>query len=104
MNILVNILAVLFMLGGLFFFSAGTIGLLRFPDVYTRMHATGKCDTLGAQLTLIGIAIFNGPNLVSVKLIIIVAFLMLANPTATHALIRAALNSGEALWKKDSKR
>ncbi len=49
-----NIIAVLFILGGLFFFFTGTVGLLRFPDVYTRMHGTGKSDTLGAQLMLIG--------------------------------------------------
>ena len=98
-----NVLAVVFMLGGLFFFFTGTVGLLRFPDVYTRMHATGKSDTLGAQLMLIGIAIANGLNVTSVKLIFIFAFLMLANPTATHAMIRAAKNSGEALWKRESK-
>ena len=99
-----NVLAIIFMLGGLFFFFAGTVGLLRFPDVYTRMHATGKCDTLGAQLMLIGIAISNGWNLTSVKIILIFAFLMLANPTATHAMIRAAINSGVIPWTKDSKR
>ncbi|MFQ5849337.1 MAG: monovalent cation/H(+) antiporter subunit G [Candidatus Binatia bacterium] len=98
-----NITAVLFMLAGLFFFFTGTVGLLRFPDVYTRMHATGKCDTLGAQLMLAGIAIANGWNLVSVKLILIFAFMILANPTATHAMIRAATNSGEPLWKRESK-
>ena len=99
-----NVLAIIFMLGGLFFFFAGTVGLLRFPDVYTRMHATGKCDTLGAQLMLIGIAISSGWNLTSVKIILIFAFLMLANPTATHAIIRAAINSGVIPWTKDSKR
>jgi multicomponent Na+:H+ antiporter subunit G len=96
-------LASVFILGGLFFFFTGTVGLLRFPDVFTRMHATGKSDTLGAQLMLIGIAIIHGWNLVSVKLILIFGFLMLANPTATHAMIRAALNSGESLWKRDAK-
>jgi multicomponent Na+:H+ antiporter subunit G len=97
-------IALIFMLGGLFFFSTGTLGLLRFPDVYTRMHAAGKSDTLGAQLMLIGVAIAHGWNMTSVKLILIFGFLMLANPTATHAMIRAAKNSGEALWKKGSKR
>jgi len=94
----------LFILGGLFFFFTGTLGLLRLPDVYTRIHATGTCDTLGAQLMLIGVAIANGWNLVSLKLILIFAFLMLANPTAAHAIIRAAINSGEPLWQRESKR
>ncbi len=90
-------------LGGLFFFFTGTVGLLRFPDVYTRLHAAGKCDTLGAQLILLGLAVVNGWNLESVKLIMIIAFLMLANPTATHAMIRAALHSREPLWKRGEK-
>ena len=98
-----DIIAVLFILGGLFFFFTGTVGLLRFPDVYTRMHATGKSDTLGAQLILIGLAIANGWNVTSVKLILIFAFMMLANPTATHAMIRAAQASGVALWKRNTK-
>lgn len=92
----------MFILGGLFFFLTGTVGLLRFPDVYTRLHATGKCDTLAAQLMLVGIALAHGFNLVSFKMILILAFIMLANPTATHAIIRAAMNCGEPLWRKDS--
>jgi multicomponent Na+:H+ antiporter subunit G len=99
-----DILAVPFILGGLFFFFAGTVGLLRFPDVFTRMHATGKCDTLGAMLMLFGMAIANGMTFTSAKIILIVAFLMLANPTATHAMIRAAINSKVIPWTKDSKR
>ena len=96
-----NILAGILVVGGLFFFLVGTIGLLRFPDVYTRMHATGKCDTLGAQMMLFGIAIANGWNLTSIKLVLIIGFMMLANPTAVHAMIRAAVISGEPLWKKE---
>ena len=98
-----NFIAVLFILGGLFFFFTGTVGLLRFPDVYTRMHTTGKSDTLGAQLVLIGLAIANGWKVTSAKIILIFAFLMLANPTATHAMIRAAQASCVALWKRDTK-
>lgn len=98
-----NLIAGFLILGGLFFFFTGTLGLLRFPDVYTRLHAAGKCDTLGAQLMLLGLAIVNGWNLVSIKLLLIVVFLFLANPTATHAMIRAAVNSGEAIWSKGTK-
>lgn len=98
-----NLIAGFLILGGLFFFFTGTLGLLRFPDVYTRLHAAGKCDTLGAQLMLLGLAIANGWNLVSIKLLLIVVFLFLVNPTATHAMIRAAVNSGEAFWRKETK-
>ncbi len=97
-----NLIAGFLVLGGLFFFFTGTVGLLRFPDVYTRSHAAGKCDTLGAQLILLGLALVSGWNIESVKLIMIIAFLMLANPTATHAMIRAALHSRAPLWRKES--
>lgn len=98
-----NLIAGFLILGGLFFFFTGTLGLLRFPDVYTRLHAAGKCDTLGAQLMLLGLAIVNGWNFASIKLLLIVVFLILANPTATHAMIRAAVNSGEAIWNRGTK-
>jgi multicomponent Na+:H+ antiporter subunit G len=52
---------------------------------------------------LLGLAIVNGWNLVSIKLLLIVVFLFLVNPTATHAMIRAAVNSGEAFWKRETK-
>ena len=96
--------AIILIVAGLFFFFTGTAGLLRFPDVYTRLHAAGKCDTLGAQLILLGIAVTNGVNLVSLKLLLITVFIMLANPTATHAMLRAALHSGEPFWKAGRKK
>jgi monovalent cation/proton antiporter MnhG/PhaG subunit len=57
--IISTIVVILFILGGVFFFATATIGLLRFPDFYCRMHATGKGDTLGALLALIGLALYN---------------------------------------------
>ncbi len=99
-----GLVAIILIVAGLFFFFTGTAGLLRFPDVYTRLHAAGKCDTLGAQLILLGIAVTNGVNLVSLKLLLITVFIMLANPTATHAMLRAALYSGELLWKVGPKK
>lgn len=98
-----NIISAIFILGGLFFFTTGTIGLLRFPDFYTRMHATGKCDTLGALLILIGVAIHMGISLISIKVLFIAFFIFLANPTATHAVIRAGYKSGVPVWTKDKK-
>jgi multicomponent Na+:H+ antiporter subunit G len=88
---------------GVFLFVSGTLGLIRLPDFYSRMHATGKCDTLGALLALAGLAIYNGFNLVSLKIIFIVVFIFVANPTATHAIGRAALVNGVQPWTKESK-
>lgn len=97
-----------FLLTGLFLFFAATVGFLRFPDFYTRMHATGKGDTLAMLVCLMGLAIFNlstsptWPGVVqSVKLIIIAVFWFIASPTATHAVLRSAFESGVTPWTKD---
>jgi multicomponent Na+:H+ antiporter subunit G len=100
--LIVEILSGLLVGSGLFLFASGTLGLLRLPDFYCRMHATGKCDTLGALLTLTGLALYNGFSLVSLKIIFIVIFIFLANPTATHAIGRAALINGVQPWTRDS--
>jgi len=79
---------------GLFFFTTGTIGLLRFPDVYTRTHSTTKCDTLGALLCIIALMLYNGWTTELIKLFLLVAFVWIANPTAAHLISRAALKAG----------
>ncbi|MFU0824440.1 monovalent cation/H(+) antiporter subunit G [Clostridium sp.] len=83
------VLSSIFLSGGLFFFMVGTIGLLRFPDMLTRAHGAAKCDTLGAMLSLLGLIIFNGFNVVSLKLILILLFIWITNPTATHLIAKA---------------
>ncbi|QZY57593.1 monovalent cation/H(+) antiporter subunit G [Crassaminicella profunda] len=84
------ILMTIFMLGGLFFFTVGTIGILRFPDLFTRAHSAAKCDTLGAVLCLIALMIYSGLNFTSLKLLLVIAFLWITNPTATHLISKAA--------------
>lgn len=102
-------------LGGFFFIIAGAIGVLRLPDFYTRLHAQGKCDTLGVALMLGGLAVrelthgieaghaLDG-TLTSIKIIGIVFFVLLSNPTATHALGRSALRAGLKPWTKDEEK
>ncbi|MFW5976666.1 MAG: monovalent cation/H(+) antiporter subunit G [Bacillota bacterium] len=90
-----EIVASLFLISGLFFFSVGTIGLIRLPDIYTRMHASTKCDTLGVSLILIGIMINLGLTWLSLKLLLIIIFIWLTNPTAAHAIGRAAYDTHE---------
>ena len=92
--------SVLFMVGGLFFFITATLGLLRFPDFFTRLHATGKGDTLAVLLCLIGISLHEGFSLTSLKIIIIAIFMSWAQPTATHAISRAGLKCGLKPWMK----
>jgi multicomponent Na+:H+ antiporter subunit G len=83
-------LIAIFLLGGLFFFAVGTIGILRFPDLFTRAHSAAKCDTLGAVLCLIALMIYSGFNYVSFKLLLVIIFLWITNPTATHLIAKAA--------------
>lgn len=79
-------------LGGVFFIVVGSIGLIRLPDVYTRLHAAGMTDTMGAGLVLIGLSFQAGLTLITVRLLMIWAFLLFTSPIGTHALARAALH------------
>ncbi len=85
--------AVLLVLG-CFFTLTGSIGTLRMPDFYTRMHAAAKGDTIGQVLIIGALAIYQGPGLVSIKLALVALFLGVTAPTATHAMARAARLSG----------
>jgi len=76
------------------FMLIGAIGLLRMPDVFTRLHAASVADTLGAGSILVGLMLIAGPTLVAVKLIFLALFFGLMSPVATHALARAALHAG----------
>ncbi|MCL0066716.1 monovalent cation/H(+) antiporter subunit G, partial [Thermodesulfovibrionales bacterium] len=65
----IDIIAIIFISLGVFVLIVGTIGLLRLPDFYTRMHAIGKCDTLGLTMVLVGLALYEGLTLLSAKLL-----------------------------------
>ena len=86
--------------GGLFFVFVSSLGLIRFPDFYTRSHALGKSDTLGTILVLGGLAVYAGLTLSSFKLLLILVFVALGNPTATHSLARAAVRSRHEMWSR----
>ena len=85
-----NLVSGFLVVSGVFFLFMGAVGLIRFPDFYTRMHAAGKCDTLGSLLVLTGLACYGGLNLASVKILLIALFIFLTSPTATHAMACAA--------------
>ncbi len=93
-----NLLAGFLIWSGVFFLFMGAVGLIRFPDFYTRMHAAGKCDTLGSLLVLTGLALHEGIGLASAKLLIIAVFIFFTSPTATHAIARAAHKNRVPLW------
>ena len=95
-----TVVAVLLLSSGMFFLFAGTVGFLRLPDFYTRMHAISKSDTLGALLCMLGVACLCGWSLLSLKFAFIALFMFLANPTASHAIARAGLRSGVKPWTR----
>ncbi|MCL2437238.1 MAG: monovalent cation/H(+) antiporter subunit G [Clostridiales bacterium] len=96
-----QIIAVVLLLLGFFLIATAVIGVLRFPDFYSRLHAASKVDSLGVALTLTGLAVYNGLSLVSVKLMLIVLFVLLTNPLAAHLLAKAAYRFGVTAWKKE---
>lgn len=83
---------------GVFFLLVGSIGLIRLPDFYSRSHAVGKSDTLGIILVVLGLVVHEGLSLNSVKLVMIMVFVGLTGPTATHALAKAAFRFGLRPW------
>jgi len=93
-GLVVDIASWLLLLAGGIFVFIGGLGLLRMPDLYTRMHAVGLTDSMGSILVLLGAILQAGPSLAAVKLAIIIVFLLLTCPTASYALANAARLSG----------
>jgi multicomponent Na+:H+ antiporter subunit G len=89
-----DILSWICLVAGGVFCVIGALGLVRMPDFYTRMHAASITDTVGAGLLLFGMMLQAGFTLISVKLLMIGLLLLFANPTATHALAKAARARG----------
>ena len=93
-----TILSIVLLIAGIFFLIVSNIGIIRLPDFYCRIHAVGKSETLGAILVLGGLAAYNGFEINSFKLLVILVFIAMANPTATNAIARAAVRSGLQPW------
>ena len=102
-NIVVEIISALCLLIGSFLCISGGVGILRFPDFYTRLHAVGVTDTLGAGMILIGLMLQSQESLVVIKLLMILLLTLFISPTASHALAKAAIHNGlmPLLYKKE---
>jgi len=99
---LLQILSATMLLTGGMFGIIGGIGVLRFPDFYSRLHAAGITDTLCTFLIIGGLLIQAGLALVSIKLLLILLFMIFTSPTASHALARAGLAAGLAPQTADN--
>jgi multicomponent Na+:H+ antiporter subunit G len=103
--LIVDIASWIAILLGSFFAVVGALGLVRMPEVFTRMHAASVVDTLGVGLLILGMALQVGPSLVTLKLLFILALFFFTVPVVTHALAQAALHEKvEPLLAEDRRR
>lgn len=92
---------VILLAGGVFFFFVGILGLIRLPDVYSRMHATTKSDTLGAGLVLAAIILHYGMDGAALRVGAIILFIAITTPVAAHLIARAAYRAGRENDSRD---
>lgn len=103
-----EIIAATLLILGLLFYAGGAVGIIRFPDFYTRLHPAGKLDTAGLVTTMGALALYTasaftlGTVITACKIILIAVFVFITSPTATHAIVDAGVRAGLAPWKKDS--
>ena len=88
----INLVSSLFITIGALSIIVGLLGVYRMPDFYTRLHAASIIDTLGTMLILFGLILYYGLNIVSLKLLLILIFILITTPTAAHALAKSALH------------
>ena len=91
------IIAALLILSGLFVLGIATVGIFRFSTMLNRIHVAAKCDTLGALLVLSGLMVLSGFNIVSLKLLLVIIFLWLCNPAASHLVARSEVRTNPNL-------
>ena len=104
-----DIVILILLVSGLIFFTGGSVGIIRFPDFYSRLHPAGKLDTAGLVLTMSAMALYTlqelsiASLLTAIKIILIVIFVFFTSPTATHAIIDAGVRAGLKPWTKEKK-
>jgi len=105
-----DIIVTFLLICGLIFFAGGAVGILRFPDFYSRLHPAGKLDTMGSLFMIIALALFNlhhfslATLLTSIKIMLIMIFIFLASPTAIHGIVDAGVRVGLTAWTRGEKR
>ena len=92
--IVLDVLSWIFLISGSFFAIVGGIGIIRLPEFFSRLHGGGITDTLGAGLIVVGLLFQSGLALTTIKLLMILFFLLVTSPTSCHALAKSALVQG----------
>lgn len=104
--VVIDLISIVLLIAGTVFFMGAAIGVLRFPDLYTRLHAASKGDTLSSFCLLLGCALYNVRSLdtidiiVSLKIILILGLVSISSPTAAQSIADAAYSSGIEPWTK----
>lgn len=101
LRVLIDSLVIPLVAVGSFFFLIGTLGLLRFPDTYSRIHVTSKCDTFGAGTILLALTLYEPVSLNTLKIVFLLFLIFVYSPTAGHLLARAAFRKGMVPWRKE---
>jgi multicomponent Na+:H+ antiporter subunit G len=96
-----EVVIVVLLVGGVFFTFVSAVGVVRLPDIYARAHTASQTDTLGAGLTLVAVALALGFETTTVKTALLLLFVFVTNPTAAHAIARAADEEGIEPWRED---
>ena len=86
-----ELLSLLLITAGLGFYAAGSIGLLRLPDLYSRLHALTKADNLGLGMIVIGLALLSGSAIIAIKLLLIWILVLAASAASAHLIAQQAL-------------
>jgi len=94
MSNIINIISAVFVMSGVIAILIGLLGVFRMPDFFTKLHAASIIDTMGTMLIVVGLMLFSGFNLISVKLLLILIFILITTPAAAHALAKSALHGG----------
>ena len=84
---------------GIFYMFFGVLGIMRFPDLYTRLHPAGKAGTAGLLSIFIGLILYSGFTPFSLRIILIALFIVITSPVASHAIARGAIESGIKPWE-----
>jgi multicomponent Na+:H+ antiporter subunit G len=104
MSSVINILSGVLIITGALAIIIGLLGVFRMTDFFTRLHAASVIDTMGTMLIIVGLMLYSGFNLVSVKLLLVMIFILITTPAAAQALAKSALHGGlkPALKEKKS--
>lgn len=94
-----EVLAIALIAAGLVFFIAGSIGLLRLPDLYSRLHALTKADNVGMGLLVLGLLVVAGDLLVAAKLVLVWVLMLASSASSAHLIAQRARRGERGLWK-----